>query len=450
MTTTPPSQTPWRVLGGRLGAHTSARSASVRRAAQFLVLLSAIPVLVALALREWCLRHGFSGQPPLWRACYSDLPSMLGNLRLGHGSGDPIVTSTALGAVAELVGGVESADQVRFVLYWAFLALLLVAVCTVGVSAYLHAMGRAVPDRALLFVLSPALPLGLLISGDIIGVSLMVLGLLAWLVRRDLPAGVLLALAAFSRGAAVILVVVVIVIALRVGRPLRTFLGGVGVGLGVVAGLGIVAGAGALTDPVTRWVGAVPGYGSLWVLPSVATSTASTVSGVEAVRSVVSALVLGPAAMTVISVIGWVGAVGLVWWLSRRAFRPSLADLALAGVAVVLLFSPALPVQASLWLVPLVALSSLPRRDVLLWAGAEVLYFPMVWLYLGGLENPDRGLPGGWYALFLLLRVVAIGYLVWRVAEHAQFGVSGRVHDEESERGAVTGSRVESVSSPQQ
>ena len=101
---------------------------------------------------------------------------------------------------------------------------------------------------------------------------------------------------------------------------------------------------------------------------------------------------------------------------------PALADVALLGVAAVLVTSTAVPVQASLWLVPLAAMSSLPRRDVLIWAGAEILYFPMVWLYLGGLENADRGLPGAWYVLVLALRVGAIAYLVWRIVESARYG----------------------------
>jgi hypothetical protein len=99
----------------------------------------------------------------------------------------------------------------------------------------------------------------------------------------------------------------------------------------------------------------------------------------------------------------------------RTATAPGVADLTLLGVAAVLVLSPAVPVQASLWLVPLVALSSLPWRDMLLWAGAEILYYPMVWLYIGGLESPDRGLPAGWYAFFLLARLTAIGYLGYRV-----------------------------------
>ncbi|MGN6251214.1 MAG: hypothetical protein ACTHNS_05295, partial [Marmoricola sp.] len=45
----------------------------------------------------------------------------------------------------------------------------------------------------------------------------------------------------------------------------------------------------------------------------------------------------------------------------------------------------------------------------------EALHFAMVWLYVAGLSTPDRGLPPGWYAVFLLLRVGGVAWLVVRV-----------------------------------
>ena len=61
--------------------------------------------------------------------------------------------------------------------------------------------------------------------------------------------------------------------------------------------------------------------------------------------------------------------------------------------------------------VPLVALVGLRWRDHLVWAGAEALHFGAVWLYLAGSSVPDRGMPSGWYLVFLLLRLLAIGWL---------------------------------------
>lgn len=407
------TQTPWRVLGGPLGAHTSARSAGVAALMRLAVLLTALPMLLALALRAWCLQHGFGGQAPLWRACYSDLPSMLGNLRLGAPTGAPVVPAAVLSALARPVTDVEAAGQTAFVLLWALVALLLLAVCAVAITAYR-------PDRVLLFVLCPVLALGLLISGDFIGVTLMVLGIVAWHLRRDVLAGIALGLAVFSGALALGAVVAVVLLSRRLGRSVRHVLGSAAVTAGTVVGLTLaLSGPAALTEPVLGWWRAVPSYGSVWVLPTIASTLGSSSGRIDAV---LSALTLSAAATTVIGLLGWALAIGLMVWLARRPFRPSVADLTLVGVAVVLLTAPAIPVQASLWLLPLVAMSSLPRRDLFIWAGVEVVYFPMVWLYLGGLEDADRGLPGGWYALFLALRVLAIGYLVWGVVENARFG----------------------------
>jgi len=384
-------------------------------------------MLAALALRGWCLRNGFGGQVPLWRACYSDLPAMLQPLLDGGWADEPIVTGTALKLVAHLVGGSGATEQAIFVLLWGLVALVLLAVCAVAIAAYQYVVVGDT-DRALLFVLCPVLPLGLLISGDIVGVTLMTVGLLAWRVRRDATAGALLALAVFSRSIALIVVIAIVVRevvpALRPGwsgRPLRRFAVGFAGGIAATVAVGVTVGVPSLTEPMKGWWHSAPGYGSVWVLPFVA-DTATPTDGAEWLRQVVGAVTLPDGLMPWIALAGWGLAIGLMGWLAARSWgRPALADLALLGVAVVLLTSPALPVQASLWLVPLVALSSLPWRDMLIWAGAEVLYFPMVWLYLGGLENPTRGLPGGWYAVFLGLRLFAIAYLAWRVAENSRF-----------------------------
>ena len=51
--------------------------------------------------------------------------------------------------------------------------------------------------------------------------------------------------------------------------------------------------------------------------------------------------------------------------------RPTVAEVALVMLAIVLVTGTALPPQASLWLLPLVALVGLRWRDHLIWAGVE-------------------------------------------------------------------------------
>ncbi|MCA1783379.1 MAG: hypothetical protein ABR500_06400 [Dermatophilaceae bacterium] len=421
------TQTPWRVLGGPLGAHTSPRLRSTAGWARLAALLAALPVLAALALRSWCLSNGFGGQAPLWRACYSDLPAALGAIRLGDAVGEPVVTALALEAVAAVVRGTDAGAMSTYVVVWGLVSLVAVAMLAVAVAAYRIDQ----PDRALLLVLSPVLPLTLLISADIAGVTLAVLGLLALRRRLDILSGVLLALAVFSRSYALIVVVVVLAGTVGSGRDPRRFLAGLAGGTAVVVALAAALGPTILTEPLRRWWETSPSYGSVWLLP--------TFAGAPIPQGVAPWLALA----------GWLVAAALVVWVVRAAPRaPALADVALIGVAAVLVTSTAVPVQASLWLVPLVALSSLPWRDMLIWAGAEALYYPMVWLYIGGLERADRGLPAGWYAFFLLLRLSGIAYLGYRALEGARYP-DVPASEEDIERDKSAGVWPSRPSSPQ-
>ena len=131
--------------------------------------------------------------------------------------------------------------------------------------------------------------------------------------------------------------------------------------------------------------------------------------------------------------LGWVLAlaVGAVLALTPQR-RPAVAEVSLVMLAIVLVTGTTLTPQASLWLLPLVALVGLRWRDHLIWAGVEAAYFVAVWLYIAGLTTPDRGLPGRDYAVFVLARVAAVVYLaVRRLAPGGlpRAGSSGRRRD---------------------
>lgn len=419
------SQSPWRLLGGPLGAHASARSASARAWATLAILAASLPVLAALLLRGWCLVNGFVGQVPLWRMCYSDLPTAFAVSSTGGVPSEPIVTAAALKTVALLVSGEGLAGQSTFVILWGLLAMALLAVGVLAITA----LRNDDPSRALLLVLCPALPTTLLISADIFGLTLTLAGVLAWRLggrgendppAYDLIAGLLLTLAVFARSYALLAVLVLLTLAWRQGT-LLTRGGRLAAGAaiaGVVIGLlTAILGRDALLGPIRAWWDVVPGYGSLLqtlTLPY----TNGVASGVVSVASAVAPW---------LALAGWIAAIVVVAWTVRSSWRtPAFGDVAVVGLAIVLLTSSAVPVQASLWLIPLIALSSLPWRDMLLWAGAEVAYYGAVWLYIGGLANPTRGLPPEWYAFLTLIRIVAIGYIGYRAFEAARYGVPTR------------------------
>jgi hypothetical protein len=89
----------------------------------------------------------------------------------------------------------------------------------------------------------------------------------------------------------------------------------------------------------------------------------------------------------------------------------SLAPLSLALLAAGLLTVKSLPVQASLLLLPLIALSGLRWRDHLIWATTELVYFVGVWLYIAADSDPNRGLPVQFYLVMLLARLAGIAWV---------------------------------------
>ncbi len=371
-----------------------------------LVLLVAAPVGFAVLRQGYCLQHGWDGSAPLWRQCYSDLAASMETGGVGGGlaaylssTGGVHVDQPVLsGAAMSLLGGIAPGDglgqQRWFVALWAVLAVLLL-----GAVVWFVTTTRGVRADPAQVALAPVVALTILLSPDVLGVALASAALWAWSRRRPVSAGILLAAAVMARTYPAILIVAIAAIAVRMGqrealiRFGRAFVLTV---LGIVATF-LVTDPAALTRPYSTWWHAGAGLGSPWYLFSLAGSP------------------IGALAASVIAVIGWVVAAALVVVLALGApHRPSLGALALVGVGVILLTGKSFPVQASLWLVPLVAIAGTRWRDHLWWAGAEAMHFVAVWLYVGGLQAPDRALPGGWYALFLALRLVAVGYLVWR------------------------------------
>jgi hypothetical protein len=163
----------------------------------------------------------------------------------------------------------------------------------------------------------------------------------------------------------------------------------------------LVINADGLLSVYRSWWRSGASYGSLWI---------------------VSGLLGHPlqGRVTALAILGWVIAlvVGAIFALSMDR-RPTVAEVCLVMLVIVVVTSKAMPVQAGLWLLPLIALVGLRWRDHLIWAGAEVIYFIAVWLYIAGLSQPDRSLPAGFYCLLVLVRVAAWLYLlvqVWRLA----------------------------------
>jgi hypothetical protein len=375
-----------------------------------LAVLAALPVAFAVLRQRHCLQEGWGGAAPLWRACYSDLVTSVQTAGLGRGlpaylSGEvtldqPVLSGSVMSLVAALVpGGDLLATQRWYVVVWAALATALVAL-----TAVLVATTRGHRPDPLQVVLSPVVALTVLLAPDLLGVALATAGIWAWSRRRPALAGVLLGLGVAARTYPLLVVAVLVLDALRSRRErdVPPLLLGGAAALAAVAAPFLVAAPEVLGRAWSTWFGAPAGLGSPWYLP--------TLAGVPLPGAVVTGL----------AVVGWVVALVAAGVLALGAPRaPRVGPVALVAVAVVLVTGSAFPVQASLWLVPLVAVSGLRWRDHLVWAAAEAVHFVAVWLYVGGLGAADRALPPGWYAVALLARVAAVMWLArcaWRTA----------------------------------
>ncbi|WP_344061289.1 hypothetical protein [Terrabacter lapilli] len=395
------------VIGGPRGRYAAGRELPWVLTAAVLSALTAVTAGLAVLLRAPCLRTGFTGDTQFWSACYADLPAAYRDANLKAGvaaylqggdgapvTGQPPLTGLVLTAVASITpdgGPLTSRASWYFALWSVLLTLLLLVI------VWLVASSAARPFSAAHVALSPVVVLAGFISADLLGVALASAGMWAWSRRHRTLAGVLLGLAIGARSYPVLVLVAIVLLALRAGRVRET---GRTVGYALLTAGALLSALwmlnhGAALSPYEGWVSASAGYGSPWLLPQLAGHP------------------LPSGAVTALAVVGWLVAllVGAVLALSS-ARRPTLAEVSLVMVGIVLVTGKSFTVQSSVWLLPLIAWCAIQWRDHLIWAGAEALNFVAVWLTIAATTVPDRGLPAPWYAFFSMLRVVAVLWLV--------------------------------------
>ncbi|AKT50880.1 glycosyltransferase family 87 protein [Arsenicicoccus sp. oral taxon 190] len=417
-------------MGGPLGRYAAIGRQGIRPALVVLSCAATVVMALSVLLRGHCLSQGWKAGDQFWHACYSDIPVVYqgsgladGGFAYGHGSGvgQPAGTGLAMWLVSVLVPGDAGqsrtlhAAQVYFGAWAGLLTVLLVLLVALLVRAAPRTRWSVTH-----LALSPVVATTALVSFDLLAITLTVGGLVAWGRRRTVEAGILLGLAATCRTPAVLAVVAIGLVCLRAGRLVDWALTAGMALLTAVAVIGLVvafSGRQAL-DVYTGWATSEAGYGSLaYVLTSL---------GVAAPTGL----------LTLLSVAGWVVTIVLAAFFTLGAARrPSIAEVLLLLLVGVGLTARSLPLQWSLWLVPLLALTGLRWREHLTWAGVEVAYFVGVWLHIAARTNPDRGLPAGWFAVLAVARLAAWAWLAWSVTRRAR--------DEVPDREAATAGRPE-------
>jgi len=415
------------IIGGPLGRYAAAARSTAasgwQPAAAVLVGLSSLTVALGVLQKGHCLTKGWSNPDQFWHACYSDLPATSG---IGHAmpylSGAPHLDQPLIsGLVMWLVGlavpdGSVFVQQQWYFTLWAVLIALIVMALVVVTAA---SVPRA-PWRAAHVALSPVLVLAGLVSVDLFGVLLASVAFWAWGRSKILLAGLVLGLAISARTYPLVLLVAIGLLALRSGKMgAWSRLAGTALVTWLAVSLPwLVMNADGLLAVYRSWWRSAAGYGSLWMV--------SGLLGQSLPQGRVTGLVI----------LGWVVAllVGAAFALSLDR-RPTVAEVSLVMLVIVVVTGKAVPVQAGLWLLPLIALVGLKWRDHLIWAGLEATYFVAVWLYIAGISTPDRGLPPGYYSVLTTLRVAAWLFVlvqVWRVAKSRAPAVSSEPAEQRS------------------
>lgn len=353
------------------------------------------------------------------------------------------------------------------------LVCLLVTLVAVGLLA-----GRRAWDAALVAA-SPVIVFSALISLDLAAVALAAVGLLAFARGRVAWAGVLVGLGIAVRPIEIVIVVAVVIVGFRRAQlaPVGSFLAATVVGWMVLnLPLAVLGPQGWTAYWRTLWAAELS-YGSVWLIPQVLHSELtgqeipepSLALGIVGVVLVLSyAIVLAfagpdnrrawlpvrPVTAVAVGVIvavlpfaalaavgsllpqvaqplpagtgRWIAMIGfpvvaiVVVWVARQApVPPRVPAVALMLIVGWMAVAPSVPVQAGVWLLPLIALTVPSWRLMALFSFAEVSYGVITWLYLYGLSVDNRGAPAWVYVVALLFRFgvwLWVGWQAWSVS----------------------------------
>lgn len=396
------------IIGGPVGRFAAIGRRGWTYAAAMLSALASVLVALGVLQKNHCVREGWGSPGALWHACYSDLPVGSGGPKGGTpwssggaGNTQPVLTAILDWIVKQLTpgGSALGTQQVYFAIGTVIIALL-IALTTIATASML----RSTPWLAAHVALSPVLITAALVSFDVLGVALATVGMALWARRHPAAAGVCLGAAVMARTYPLVLLGAITLIALRDGArgPLARCLTGAAAAIVVCFGVAYAWGGDPLA-PYRGWWHQAAGYGSPGYLLTAAHHPLPATS------------------LSIIAVLGWVVAFLLgVYLTGRPVERTQLAPLALTMLVIVLLTGKSMSVQSCLWVLPLMALAALRWREHLLWAGAEIVYFVMTWMYIAGPSNTAKALPAAAYSFFLLIRLIAYVGIAWASWETSQ------------------------------
>jgi uncharacterized membrane protein len=409
-------------LSGPIGQH--ARSGrSWWTPVRVLVAVTSIVFSLGLLQKAPCEASEWSGQTPTFtHLCYSDIGYLYSGRGFaagvvpyaGNGDGRypyfeyPVLIGAfaygaslvthALVAQPDLsttpVGRIGSIPAVEHgaATYFAVTAIGLFGCALVAVCA-LAGVHRRRPWDAMLVATAPTLALAATINWDLVAVAFVCGALLAWSRSRPLLTGVLIGLGTATKLYPVFLLGALLLVCLRAGQ-LRAF---------GWAALGAVGAWLAVNLPVI--VFAPAGWTMFW--------TYNQSRGGEWGSFWFAFHQLSPSTINALLLVGFGSACAAIGAIALRAERrPRVPQLAFLIVGSFVLLNKVYSPQYVLWLLPLAAYARPRWRDLLIWQAAEIFYFVMIWLYLGGMLTPAGGGPSVLYGCAIAVHIGATACLM--------------------------------------
>ncbi|MFJ9313402.1 glycosyltransferase family 87 protein [Pimelobacter simplex] len=315
-------------------------------------------------------------------------------------NGSPDLDERYRSPVSDLYGDPKVDDEQTIFLLVNAVGFGLLALLSVWLLAGVH---PARPWDAAAFALSPTLLLTGLINWDLLAVALVAGALWAWSRERPVLTGVLIGLGTAVKLYPLFLLGALLVICLR-----RRQIGRFAIATVWAVAAWAVANAPAYLSGAEQWkvfwkfnADRAADLGSVWLLVDQAADAGFSSHTIN----VWSWVLFGAWCLGVF-------AIGMT--AGRRAPVDTVPRMAQLGYLIVvgfLLVNKVYSPQYVLWLLPLAVLARPRWRDQIIWQASEVVYFCMVWWYLGGFLAPAGGGDAGFYWVGIAIRVLGELYL---------------------------------------
>ncbi len=354
-----------------------------------------------------------NGDPQYIHACYSDIPHLYAQRGFAtdlvpyfdripdalsgtpnlHYLEYPVLTGLFMEVASWVTPHGSAQDSAQS--YWIANSAMLM-ICAVVLVVCVARTSRRRPWDGLLVALSPALALTATINWDLFAVALASAGLMFWSRGKTGWAGVLIGLATAAKLYPLLLLGALFLLCLRAGR-MRDF----GATFGAAVGAWLVVNLPVMLLAPHGWAqfytfshSRPTDYGSLWLV--IMQRTGNPLHGVNAYATALMLLLCAAIAALAL----------------YAPHRPRVGQLAFLVVAAMLISNKVYSPQYVLWLLPLAVMARPRWRDLLIWQGAEVLYFLGIWYRLAYVTGTKHhGLTPDAYHLAIGVHLLGVLYL---------------------------------------